>query len=394
MKILLTTDWYAPAVNGVVTSVLALRRQLERQGHEVRVLTLAAGLRSIRTGQVWALGSVDAGLIYPGARLRTPDAAAAVQDLVAWGPDIVHSQCEFSTFPLARRIARACGAPLVHTYHTVYEDYTHYFSPSRRWGRAMVRRFTRHIAAECDAFIAPTGKVARLLTGYGVACPVYTLPTGIDLERFARRDPAARAALRARWGLPAEGPVLLYLGRLAREKNLDELFGLMARLQTAGRPATLLVVGDGPDRSRLQALARDLPVVFTGMADPAEVPDYYAATDVFLSASTSETQGLTYLEALAAGLPAVCRADPCLDGVIENGRNGWQYRTPGELEAAVTALLADPAARRAMGQRAAASAAPFGEVEFGRRAAALYRKLLLEKPAVRPARGGILRWSV
>lgn len=376
MKVLLTTDWYTPAVNGVVTSVLALRRQLQRQGHEVRVLTLAAGLHSHQGDGVWALGSVNAGLIYPGARLRTPDAAAALQALIAWGPDVVHSQCEFSTFALARRIARATGAPLVHTYHTVYEDYTHYFSPSRRWGRALVRGFTRHIAARCDTIVAPTAKVARLLEGYGVACPVCTLPTGIDTARFAAADPARAAALRARLGLPADRPVLLFLGRLAREKNLDELLDLMGRLTADGTPATLLVVGDGPDRPRVQALAAGLPVVFAGMADPADVPLYYAAADLFLSASTSETQGLTYLEALAAGLPAVCRADPCLDGVVENGRNGWQYRTPAELEAAVRALLADPAARRAMGQRAAAGAGTFSEEAFGRGAEALYRRLI------------------
>ena len=146
MKILLTSDWYIPAVNGVVTSLLALRRQLTRQGHEVRVLTLSGSLHSHISGGVYALGSVDAGMIYPGARLRAPEGDALIRELIAWGPDIVHSQCEFSTFAPARRIARACGAPLVHTYHTVYEDYTHYFSPSRRWGRALVRGFTRSIA--------------------------------------------------------------------------------------------------------------------------------------------------------------------------------------------------------------------------------------------------------
>ena len=211
MKILLTTDWYIPAVNGVVTSVLALRRALQRQGHEVRILTLAGGLHGWAADGVWAVGSVNAGLIYPGARLRTPDADAALHALIAWRPDVVHSQCEFSTFPLARRIARACGAPLVHTYHTVYEEYTHYFSPSQRWGRAAARCFTRHIAARCDALIAPTAKVAALLNGYGVACPVATLPTGIETARFANPDPKAVAALRRRLRLPEGRPVLLYL---------------------------------------------------------------------------------------------------------------------------------------------------------------------------------------
>ena len=107
MKVLLTTDWYAPAVNGVVTSVKNLRRELERRGHEVRILTLSQTTRSREQDGVTALGSVAAGLIYPGARLRTALAGGYVRELVEWGPDVVHSQCEFSTFFLARRIAVA-----------------------------------------------------------------------------------------------------------------------------------------------------------------------------------------------------------------------------------------------------------------------------------------------
>lgn len=392
MKILLTTDWYTPAVNGVVTSVLALRRQLLAHGHDVRVLTLAGGLRGWQADGVWAVGSVDAGAIYPGARLRTPDAAAAVRALAAWGPDVVHSQCEFSTFPLAKRIARACGAPLLHTYHTVYEDYTHYFSPSRRWGRAAVRAFTRHIAAGCDAFIAPTAKVARLLESYGVACPVHTLPTGIDTARFARVDPAAAAALRARWGVQPGQAVLLYVGRLAQEKNIGELLALAQRLGAQGAAAKLVLVGDGPQRARLQAQAGP-QVVFAGMAAPSFVPVCYAAGDIFLSASTSETQGLTYLEALAAGRPAVCRADPCLQDVIVDGVNGWQYHTPEELERHVRALLADGPARRAMGRCAAATAARFSEQAFALQAAALYRRAIIQKQAARAAGKGLAVWS-
>ena len=132
MKILITTDWYSPAVNGVVTSVLNLRRELELRGHEVRVLTLSQDLHSSVQDGVTRIGSVAAGLVYPGVRLRTALAGRWVRELVEWGPDVVHSQCEFSTFFLARRIAEELNVPLIHTYHTVYEDYTHYFSPSVR----------------------------------------------------------------------------------------------------------------------------------------------------------------------------------------------------------------------------------------------------------------------
>ena len=185
MKILITSDWYTPAVNGVVASILALRRQLEARGHEVRVLTLSGTVHTTCENGVYAVGSVDAGLIYPGARLRSFAVGQTVRRLVEWKPDVVHSQCEFSTFFLARHIARAVGAPLIHTYHTVYEDYTHYFSPSRRWGRLLARGFTRAILGSCDGVIAPTEKVRALLEGYGVKPPVTVIPTGIPLGRFA-----------------------------------------------------------------------------------------------------------------------------------------------------------------------------------------------------------------
>lgn len=374
MKILLTSDWYIPAVNGVVTSLLALRRQLTRQGHEVRVLTLSGSLHSHISGGVYALGSVDAGMIYPGARLRATEGDALIRELIAWGPDIVHSQCEFSTFAPARRIAKACGAPLVHTYHTVYEDYTHYFSPSRRWGKALVRGFTRSVAAKCDALFAPTDKVRDLLLGYDVSCPVFTLPTGIDVERF-RVDRREGLWLRDTLGIPQDRPVLLYLGRLAKEKNLDDLLDVAAAVPGA----TLLVAGDGPDGARFRAEAerRGLDVVFGGMVDPKDVPVWYAAADLFLSASTSETQGLTYLEALAAGLPVICRADDCLRGVLQNGVNGYGCADAAEMAHRVRALLADPEELAAMSRRARASAQALSEENFARRAARFYREQIL-----------------
>ena len=307
MKILITSDWYAPAVNGVVTSILTLRRELTRRGHEVRVLTLSGGSRGWQADGVYAVGSLDAGHIYPGARLRVPALSSPLNQLIAWCPDVVHSQCEFSTFGLARRIAKACGAPLVHTYHTVYEDYTHYFSPSRRWGRLLVKGFTRAVLARTDAVIAPSAKVQRLLAGYGVRRPVRVIPTGIDLDRFAAKpSPALLAARRAALGIPAGNAVLVYVGRLAREKAIDELLESRAALGSA--PVTLLLAGGGPDEPRLRQLAAamglDAPaVVFAGMVPPAEVPLFYHMGDVFVSASQSETQGLTYFEAMAAGLP-------------------------------------------------------------------------------------------
>lgn len=376
MKILITTDWYSPAVNGVVTSVLNLRRELELRGHEVRVLTLSQDLHSSVQDGVTRIGSVAAGLVYPGVRLRTALAGRWVRELVEWGPDVVHSQCEFSTFFLARRIAEELNVPLIHTYHTVYEDYTHYFSPSVRLGRRAVAALSRWVAARTDCMIAPTGKVRTLLQGYGVRTPVFVVPSGIDLRRFRRPPvPGCRASLLAGLDIPRENLVLVSVGRLAAEKNLDEL--LRFRAAMGDQAVTLLLVGDGPYRAQLEREAADLglrapQVVFAGMVPPQQVAEWYQLGDLFVSASSSETQGLTYVEALAAGVPALCRADPCLSGVIRDGENGWQFRDFSDFMSKLETFRAHPELRRALSEQAAASARDYSAEEFARRVEGIY----------------------
>ncbi|WP_295720326.1 glycosyltransferase family 4 protein [uncultured Oscillibacter sp.] len=376
MKILITTDWYSPAVNGVVTSVLNLRRELELRGHEVRVLTLSQDLHSSVQDGVTRIGSVAAGLVYPGVRLRTALAGRWVRELVEWGPDVVHSQCEFSTFFLARRIAEELNVPLIHTYHTVYEDYTHYFSPSVRLGRRAVAALSRWVAARTDCMIAPTGKVRALLQGYGVRTPVFVVPSGIDLRRFRRPPvPGCRASLLAALDIPRENLVLVSVGRLAAEKNLDEL--LRFRAAMGDQAVTLLLVGDGPYRSQLEREAAELglrapQVVFAGMVPPQQVAEWYQLGDLFVSASSSETQGLTYVEALAAGVPALCRADPCLDGVIRDGENGWQFRDFSDFMKKLDAFRTHPEQRQTLSKQAALSAKDYSAEEFARRVEAIY----------------------
>ena len=383
MKILITTDWYVPAVNGVVTSVKNLRRGLEARGHEVRILTLSQSTQSWEEEGVTRLGSVPVGLVYPGARLRSTLVRGWVKELAEWGPDVIHSQCEFSTFFLARLLAEHLDVPLVHTYHTVYEDYTHYFSPSVRFGKKAVSVFSRWVAAQTDCLLAPTAKVRQLLMSYGVDRPVFVAPSGIELDRFAGEpDPIHQAVLRRSLEIPEEHLILACVGRLAAEKNLDELLALRASLGDA--PVTLLLVGDGPDRARLESLAAGLglsapAVVFVGMVPPSQVPDWYQLGDLFVSASTSETQGLTYIEALAAGVPVLCRADPCLDGVVREGENGWQYHSADEFRSRLEWYLAHPDRWQAMADRARQSAEPFSLHHFAGQVEAVYRQQIARR---------------
>lgn len=352
MKILITTDWYAPVVNGVVTSVLNLQTWLGRLGHDVRVLTLKSPRDATDQvpGTTWRIPSISAGRIYPNARLALMPWGSIMKEIEEWKPDIIHSQCEFSTFFYARHLAKKLNIPIVHTYHTIYEDYTHYFSPSAVWGKRLVGRFSRAICGKAAQVIVPSAKVQEILQGYGVTTPISVIPSGIDLEKFAGGD-AEAIRHRLELGIQPGQKVCLYLGRMAKEKNLKELLRFFAH--AAPENAVLLMVGGGPYLRELECYAQDLElgnrVIFTGEVPPGDVAGYYKAGDVFLCASTSETQGMTYAEALACGLPLLCRRDKCLAGIIYEDQNGWEYETQSQFSAYLNTLLQDDRRRLDMG---------------------------------------------
>ncbi|MGE4453815.1 MAG: glycosyltransferase family 4 protein [Sphaerochaeta sp.] len=378
MKILLTSDAYTPIINGVVTSLINLRQGLVQLGHEVRILTLSQTHACDYRNGVWYLSSLKSDTLYPGTRIRRTFGKKAVRQIISWHPDIVHCQCEFSTFPLAKRIALAVGAPLVHTYHTLYEEYTDYFSPSERLGRIMVQQFTKRILSKVDYVIAPTAKTERILLSYGVSKPIEVVPSGIDLARFSPTNENNKTeALRASLSIPKENFVLVYVGRLATEKRVDEL---ITNFSLGKTDRTLLLVGDGPQRENLQRLTVSLglqnQVIFAGMQNQEDIPAYYRLGDVFCSASTSETQGLTYIEALASGLPVLCRADDCLNEVVRDRENGWQYHTKAEFQQYLDLLCNDESLISRLSRQGAETSRPYDRQQFAATLLSIYETLL------------------
>mgnify|MGYP001102090144 FL=1 len=327
MKILITTDCYVPMINGVVTSILNLETQLRKRGHEVKILCPSQCLRGENQEDIIRIGSIGIGKHCNGARAAVCFRKSRLQKLISWKPDIIHSQSEFFSFSMAKKIAAAVGCPIVHTYHTIYEDYTHYFSPSITLGRKAVIAMTRHILQHTAGVIAPSHKVETLLRSYGVQKPIAVIPTGLNLRPFAQQASSEQlTALKHALGIQPNQKVLLTVGRVAKEKNLEELICYFGRLSLPD--AVLCIVGDGTYLPTLKQLALEKGiadrVIFTDAVEPSKIPIYYQIGDVFLSAQ-SETQGLTYLEALASGLPLVCRKDPCLDGIVTDGFNGGLY---------------------------------------------------------------------
>ena len=399
MKILLTSDWYKPIVNGVVTSVVNLKKGLEERGHEVKVLTLSPTYESYRKGNVYYIKSLNLEMIYPNARAVLPHVERFIQELIDWKPDIVHSQCEFMTFSYAVKISKKCKCPLLHTYHTIYEDYIHYLQgglSSHKLGAAfekkIVAQLSRSILNKTNQVIVPTEKVEKILEKYEVEEPISVIPTGIDLKNFQSRMTEKECEnLKKQWNIPLENKVLVSVGRLAKEKNLEEILNYFARLihEEKKQNLTLLIVGDGPDRERLEKISESLSltgkVIFTGMVNPQDVGIYYQLGDVFVCASNSETQGITYIEALASGRPALCRKDECLNQVITDGYNGFQYETYEYFKMHLEYILEDETRKVEMGLRAKETAYLYSTWNFCTMAERLYKEVLKRQEAEKEA---------
>lgn len=396
MKILITTDWYKPIVNGVVTSVLNLKKELEERGHEVRVLTLSRDYHSYEEDGVYYIKSVNLEKIYPNVRAVLPHREAYIQELIQWNPDVVHSQCEFMTFSYAVKISRKCNCPLLHTYHTIYEDYLHYlpgtffqYTKGAALEKKMVAKFSKAVLKKTQQVIAPTKKVEELLKNYEVSEPISVIPTGIDLKRFQEvLSKEERNRRREALGISKDSKVLVSIGRLAKEKNLEEILIYFQKLtkEELTFKLKLLIVGDGPDRERLEGIAKTLQlqekVIFTGMVTPEEVAQYYQLGDVFVCASNSETQGITYIEALASGIPALCRKDACLDSVITDGYNGFQYETYEFFKMHLQYILEREERRVEMGVCARQTAKLYSTWNFCTMAERLYKEAIVSKERV------------
>jgi len=380
MKILITTDVYKPVINGVVISTFNLYEQLKRRGHDVKILTLSNTRASNKSGDVFFIGSLPV-RVYPQARMTVKPFHHYIKEIIKWKPDIIHTQTEFTTSLYARQIAFKLHIPMVHTYHTMYEDYTHYIFPSKRLGKKAVALFSRYALDKADEVIVPTNKVMGALKSYGVKRDIVEIPTGIHLAKFEEEiDPDEKSAMKKSLDISEKDSVLVTIGRLGKEKNIDELVNLMKPLSKEGRDIKLLIVGDGPVRKELEEHARTLGleklVIFTGMVPQDDVHKYYHLGDIFISASTSETQGLTYIEAMASGLPLICRKDECLLDVVEDGYNGYTFENEREFIDKVELLLDDEDKLKFFKENAVEKAQKFSVEEFGRQVEELYVRVI------------------
>ncbi len=355
MRILYVSDVYFPRVNGVSTSIRTFRRELQAIGHEVIVVAPEYPLPA---------PAEEAGIVRIAARgvpfdpedrlMRSRPLRELAARLGTHAFDLVHIQTPFAAHYAGLRIARELGVPCVATYHTFFEEYLHHYVPFAPRAARGARG-----PAGCpppghpvDALVVPSRAMLSTLTAYGVRSPMTILPTGISFGEFAGGD---GAAFRRRHGIPADRPVLVHIGRLAFEKNIDFLLRTLERVRLRHPDVLLLIAGEGPALPHLKRIAQRLRleanVQFVGYLDRANaLLDCFRAGDVFVFASRTETQGLVLLEAMALGVPVVAIAEMGAIDILEAGE-GALVAPPDEqaFAGAVCLLLDSPSLRWRLG---------------------------------------------
>jgi 1,2-diacylglycerol 3-alpha-glucosyltransferase len=352
MRIGIFTETYTPYISGLVTSEIMLKKGLEKLGHEVYVVT--ANLESFHyeydeEERVLKVPGIPTG-IYD-SRLTAVYPLKAVNKIKSWNLDIIHSQTEFAIGTFARILAYQLDIPLVHTYHTMYEDYIHYITKGYfdKSSKKIVEYLTLFY---CDKtateLIVPTKKTYDLFKEkYQVDRNIHIIPTGIELERFYTEniDKKKLASIKRKEKITKDDFIAIFIGRLAQEKNVVFLLDVMKDLVPSLPKLKLLIVGDGPDydlyKEIIEKYHLENNIIMTGKVAWEEVPYYYHLSDIFLTASHTETQGLTVIEAMASSVVPICIDDESFKNTIIDGLNGRIFNNEKECKEIITELYND-----------------------------------------------------
>lgn len=378
MRIVMFSNTYKPSTSGVVTSVALFRKGLMSARHEVHLIVpqyedyIDSEPYIFRFPALDLSDRIDISLVLPFQPLIEPTVRGIM-------PDIIHSQHPLWMGDLAVAFAHEFRVPLIFTFHTRYDEYAQSYVPiaaglASKVAEEVVRRYMR----QCTHIIAPTPAIRDLiLNEYHIDAPVSVVPSPVDLTRYEGKD---SRRIRQEFGLD-KYELLLYMGRVAKEKGLDLLVNAFAKVIAERPQARMLLVGDGPYRRVLESLVRrhglSRKVIFTGVVPHEEIPDYAAAADLFVFSSVTDTQGLVLIEAMAAGVPVVAVEAP---GPIDVLAKGGGLLVPAEEEAfvqAVLALLEDEKRREDMGEEAFRMAQPYAISETTNKMLAVYEDAIM-----------------
>ncbi len=355
MKILYISDVYFPRINGVSTSIDTFRRELRARGHTVHLIAPDYYAPSDDESDILRVPARQLPMDPEDRLMRYGWAMQHLSRLHAEKYDIVHVQTPFVAHYLGINIAKKLGVPCVETYHTFFEEYFYHYIPflPKRWLKTTARRISRKQGNSLDGMVIPSRPMLDVLRQYGVSSHAEVIPTGLQPSSFT---PGDGPAFRAKYGIAQDRPVLLFVGRVAHEKNIGFLLKVLERVRQDAPDILFVIAGEGPALAGLEAdvirMGLTANVMFIGYLDRhTELNSCYRAGDIFVFSSRTETQGLVLLEAMAQGVPVVSIAEMGTRDVLREGQGVWIAREDVEDFAdKVIRLLADRQVRTTLGQ--------------------------------------------
>ncbi len=390
MRIGIFTETWTPYISGLVTSEVMLKNALEKLGHTVYVVT--ANLQEFKYDynekeKILKIPGVPTG-IYD-SRFTSVYPVKAVKMIKKWNLDVIHSQTEFSIGTFARVLGKQLDIPIVHTYHTMYEDYVHYITKGHFDGasKKLVEYLTKFY---CDKtiqeLIVPTRKTYDLFKEkYKYDRNVHIIPTGIEIDRFYKEKISLDKVnkLKTQLNITVNDTILLFVGRIASEKNIEFLLDAHSQIVKKHKNAKLLIVGDGPDLEEYKKLSFKYKiqnnVIFTGKVPWEDVPLYYSISDIFVTASYTETQGLTVVEAMAASLPVIALNDDAFKNTVVDGLTGELFNKKSEYISKMNNLIGNQDKIRNMGEQGRINSEAYSSKYFAERVLDVYTLAIKKK---------------
>lgn len=392
MRIGIFTDTFPPQINGVANSTNILFEELKKNNHDVYVITTYKGIGEHKWNKdhtILRLAGMELKFLY-GYVMTSPIHLLALDEIGKLNLDVIHAQTEFGVGIFARICARKFDIPLVSTYHTTYEDYTHYVNFTHlkavdNLSKKGVASLSRMYGDSSEEVIAPSHKTKEMLEHYNVHRQINVIPTGLQLEKFSPvlKDEKKRSEIRREAGFGDQDIMIIYVGRLAKEKSMDVVVDGFEKASALGINVKLMIVGGGPDLEPLKTMVKkknlgDM-IVLTGPKPSSEVPDYYRSADAFISASLSETQGMTFIEAMAAGIPLFARRDEVLEDLIDEGKTGWFFRDSDDLAVKLGNFVKmTEEERKAVSENCLVKVRPYSSAVFGERVMEVYERVVEE----------------
>lgn len=375
MKIGMVTACYKPVINGVTRMVMLYKAEMERLGHEVTVFTLGQPDPAGEETGIVRSPALPVGQGYYVAMRYSREAQELLAEM-----EIIHCHHLFMSVELAHKYGRC---PIVYTNHTRYDLYTGAYTPiPQPAADAIMRRVWPEFTSLADVVIVPSRSVQQIMLSFGVQAPLRVIENGVAIRPFQHPPhPHSKSSL----GLQKEAILLVYTGRLAAEKNLLLLLEQFATAQAMLPQLHLMLLGHGLLEKRLRALAQEYAIQdhvhFIGAVEYAQVPNYLAAADLFVTASTSEVHPLSVIEAMAAGLPVIAADSPGITDTVHHLQTGLLVPLPEQgLAAAMLALALNEPLRRQMGVRARQESELYDIHHTIARTLALYEELLQTRP--------------